>query len=236
MSAAQDTATTGSADFSGATNTTVPEQSAGPPGDQTRGDPLPRGYEIKGLAKPGDYDHVDIYEGINLNENLEGAFNRVYLYMLEMWEQGKAAAAEEEATRLLGWGKVPVLYRAYAHIVSPSIVPLVSPMLTLRQVLAYGPMDNLWHACEAVKEAEWGVRNFGDQAVGLKLLAMANATLSDVRNSAAAAMNEPMEQAAAEASDKMDVDKPDVPAAGTGDKVATEVSTTLRLYVRIKVY
>lgn len=101
-----------------ASNATVAQQSTGPSGSGDHGKPLPRGYEIKGLAKPGDYDHVDMYEGINLNENMENAFRLVYLRMLDLWERGQAAAAEAEANRLLGWGKVPVLYRAYAHIVS----------------------------------------------------------------------------------------------------------------------
>lgn len=86
-------------------------------------------------------------------------------------------------------------------------------------------MDNLWHACKAVEEAEWGVRNFGDQDVGIKLLSMANATLSDVRKSAAVHMNEPMGQAAAPG-DNMDVDVVHVP--GTGEKASLEVSITLR--------
>jgi len=98
-------------------------------------------------------------------------------------------------------------------------------MVTLLQVLAYGPMDNLWHACKAVEEAEWGVRNFGDQDVGLKLLSMANSTLADVRKSAATALNEPLTQAAAVPSDRMDVDEPE-----------PQVSTTLRLPACIKMY
>lgn len=108
-----------------ASNATVPQQSTGPSGSGDHGKPLPRGYDIKGLAKPGDYDHVDMYEGINLNENMENAFKLVYLRMLDLWERGQAAAAEAEANRLLGWGKVPVLYRAYAHIVSSIIHPPV---------------------------------------------------------------------------------------------------------------
>ena len=93
-------------------------------------------------------------------------------------------------------------------------------------------MDNLWHACKAVEEAEWGVRNFGDQDVGIKLLSMANATLSDVRKSAAVHMNEPMVQAAA-SGDQMDVDEANVP--GTGEEVSLEVSTTLRPSARGKI-
>lgn len=88
-------------------------------------------------------------------------------------------------------------------------------MIKLGQVLAYGPMDNLWHARKAVELAEWGVKNFDDQDVGRKLLSVANVTLSDFRKSAAGALNEPVGEAAAPGN-KMEVDKPDVP--GTGNK------------------
>lgn len=88
-------------------------------------------------------------------------------------------------------------------------------MIKLRQVLAYGPIDNLWHARKAVELAEWGVKNFGDQDVGRKLLSVTNVTLSDVEKSAAGALNEPIGEATAPG-DKMEVGKPDV--SGTGNK------------------
>ena len=132
MSAAQDTQTAGAVDVPSANNSTPPEQSAGPSGSEIKDTPLPRGYEIKGLAKPGDYDHVDMYEGIDSNENMENAFKLVYLRMLDLWEDGLAAAAEAEANRLLAWDRVPVLYRAYAHIVSPIIRPMVSQGMASR--------------------------------------------------------------------------------------------------------
>lgn len=126
MSSAQNDDNAGAADAPSASNATVPEQSAGSSGSNND-NPLPRGYEIKGLAKPGDYDHVDMYEGINQTENIGNAFKIVYLLMLDLWEGGQAAAAEAEAVRLLGWDKVPVLYRAYSHIVSSIICsPIVS--------------------------------------------------------------------------------------------------------------
>jgi len=97
--------------------------------------------------------------------------------------------------------------------------------LILRQVLAYGPMDNLRHARKAVEEAEWDVRNFGDQDAGLKLLSIANVTLADVRKSVPTVMNEPMGQEAALPGDRMDVDEP-----------TPEVSTTSLPSARIKIY
>jgi hypothetical protein len=48
-------------------------------------------------------------------------------------------------------------------------------------VLAYGPMDNLHHACKAVEEAEWALHQYGDLEIGNKLLAQANETLEAVR-------------------------------------------------------
>jgi len=136
MSAAQDTQTAGAVDVPSANNSTPPEQSAGPSGSEIKDTPLPRGYEIKGLAKPGDYDHVDMYEGIDSNENMENAFKLVYLRMLDLWERGLAAAAEAEANRLLGWDKIPVLYRAYAHIVSSTFRPIVSQGMASRKEAA----------------------------------------------------------------------------------------------------
>jgi hypothetical protein len=47
-------------------------------------------------------------------------------------------------------------------------------------VLAYGPVDGLYHAHKAVQDAQWGVRNFGDQSTGEKLLAVAEQTLKEV--------------------------------------------------------
>jgi hypothetical protein len=47
-------------------------------------------------------------------------------------------------------------------------------------VLAYGPVNGLYHVCLAVQDAEWGIRNFADKEVGQKLLAVAEMTLKDV--------------------------------------------------------
>ena len=48
------------------------------------------------------------------------------------------------------------------------------------QVLAYGPVNGLDHARKVVEDARWGLENFGDQAVGEKLLAVAEKTLQEV--------------------------------------------------------
>jgi hypothetical protein len=55
---------------------------------------------------------------INLNENLEGQFKRTYHEMLDFIEKEEPEEAEKVAHILLSWGNVPVLYRAYAHMVS----------------------------------------------------------------------------------------------------------------------
>ncbi|KAG9525410.1 hypothetical protein KCU93_g5799, partial [Aureobasidium melanogenum] len=169
--------------------------------------PLPIGYEIRGLAKPGQYDHVDMYPGIDLNENLENAFKAQYRDMLAMFEQGKSEAAEDLAHQLLLWGNLPVLYRVYAHI-----------------VLSYGPRDNLLHACKAVEEAEWGVKRYGDQAVGVALLDVANTALRDVRGAAAAEMNEDMNAAGEE--DISARDKRPVVLGEVSDKATQENTDT----------
>lgn len=58
------------------------------------------------------------YPLINWDENLEGQFGRTYHMMLDYIEQGDPEEAEQVAHILLSWGNVPVLYRAYAHMVS----------------------------------------------------------------------------------------------------------------------
>ena len=47
-------------------------------------------------------------------------------------------------------------------------------------MLAYGPANGLDHARKAVEDARWGLENFGDQAVGEKLLAVAERTYQEV--------------------------------------------------------
>jgi hypothetical protein len=47
-------------------------------------------------------------------------------------------------------------------------------------ILAYGPVDGLHHAEKAVGEAQWGLDSYGDQSIGVKLLAIAEETLKDV--------------------------------------------------------
>ena len=46
-------------------------------------------------------------------------------------------------------------------------------------MLAYGPVNGLDHA-RTVEDARWGLENFGDQAVGEKLLAVAERTYQEV--------------------------------------------------------
>jgi hypothetical protein len=63
-------------------------------------------------------NHGPAYPLVNWDENLEGQFGRTYHMMLDHIEQGDPEEAEEVAHILLSWGNVPVLYRAYAHMVS----------------------------------------------------------------------------------------------------------------------
>jgi len=61
-----------------------------------------------------------MYPGINLNQNMENAFKNSFEEMLGHFGQGNDEAAEAIAAELLLWRNLPVLYRAYAHIVSHS--------------------------------------------------------------------------------------------------------------------
>ncbi|KAH0284051.1 hypothetical protein M436DRAFT_66920 [Aureobasidium namibiae CBS 147.97] len=126
-------------------------------------DPIPLGYSLDSDAPPGTYDHLDMDPGINLDENMENMFKDSYEEMLGHFGQGNDEAAEAIAAELLLWSNLPVLYRAYAHI-----------------VLAYGPVNGLSHARKAVEDARRGLENFGDRSVGEKLLAIAEETLQDV--------------------------------------------------------
>jgi hypothetical protein len=78
-------------------------------------------HEHKGHASHPHQDHGTrgpAYPLINLNENLEGQFKRTYHEMLDFIEKEEPEEAEKVAHILLSWGNVPVLYRAYAHMVS----------------------------------------------------------------------------------------------------------------------
>ncbi|KAK6000553.1 hypothetical protein QM012_003799 [Aureobasidium pullulans] len=65
--------------------------------------------------------------------------------MIDFWRNGKPEEAESLAHQLLSFGNLPVLYRAYSHI-----------------VLAQGLEDCLFHAQKAVDKAQWGLEKYGD--------------------------------------------------------------------------
>ncbi|THW11998.1 hypothetical protein D6D24_06861 [Aureobasidium pullulans] len=135
--------------------------------------PLSLGYSIEGLAKPGDFEHTDMFPGINLNHNIEKGYKQNFDDMIDMFGKGQALEAENVAHMLLTRGDLPVLYRTHAHV-----------------ILAYGPVDCLFHARKAVEEAERGMNKFGDdEGVGTELLAVANRGLADVRTNAANTTN-----------------------------------------------
>ncbi|THX93217.1 hypothetical protein D6D03_10159 [Aureobasidium pullulans] len=135
--------------------------------------PLSLGYSIEGLAKPGDFEHTDMFPGINLNHNIEKGYKQNFDDMIDMFGKGQALEAENVAHMLLTRGDLPVLYRTHAHV-----------------ILAYGPVDCLFHARKAVEEAERGMNKFGDdEGVGTELLAVANRALTDVRTNAANTTN-----------------------------------------------
>ncbi|THW17408.1 hypothetical protein D6D23_08120 [Aureobasidium pullulans] len=80
--------------------------------------PLSLGYSIKGLAKPGDFEHTDMFPGINLNHNIEKGYKQNFDDMIDMFGKGQALEAENVAHMLLTRGDLPVLYRTHAHVVS----------------------------------------------------------------------------------------------------------------------
>lgn len=47
--------------------------------------PLSLGYSIKGLAKPGDFEHTDMFPGINLNHNIEKGYKQSFDDMIDMF-------------------------------------------------------------------------------------------------------------------------------------------------------
>ncbi|CAD0055484.1 unnamed protein product [Aureobasidium pullulans] len=135
--------------------------------------PLSLGYSIEGLAKPGDFEHTDMFPGINLNHNIEKGYKQNFDDMIDMFGKGQALEAENVAHMLLTRGDLPVLYRTHAHV-----------------ILAYGPVDRLYHARKAVEVAEQGITMHGDdEGVGTELLAVANRALADVRTNAANTTN-----------------------------------------------
>jgi hypothetical protein len=87
--------------------------------------PLSLGYSIGGLAKPGQFDHVAAFPGTKLNENMERSSKKTFNDMLDHFEKAESDAAEALAHELISWGRLPVLYRVYSHIVS---IPLVLAM------------------------------------------------------------------------------------------------------------
>jgi hypothetical protein len=125
------------------------------------------------------------YPLINHNKNLENQFSRTYDMMLNHFENGNPEEAEKVAHILLAWGNLPVLYRAYAHSVR-NLVTHSNRRLTIRQVLAHGLHDCLFHAQKAVEEAEWGINKYGDdKGAGSRLLAVAKRLLQEVEETEA---------------------------------------------------
>ncbi|THZ72038.1 hypothetical protein D6C84_10092 [Aureobasidium pullulans] len=136
--------------------------------------PLSLGYSIEGLAKPGDFEHTDMFPGINLNHNIEKGYKQNFDDMIDMFGKGKALQTENVAHMLLTRGDLPVLYRTHAHV-----------------ILSYGPVDRLYHARKAVQAAEQGITMSGDdEGVGTELLAVANHALADARTKAADTRND----------------------------------------------
>lgn len=87
------------------------EKSASPAQDRTSGpsvsqtntnpddpvgnpDPIPLGYSLDPDAPPGTYDHLDMYPGINLRQNMENAFKLSFEEMLGHFGQANDEAAE----------------------------------------------------------------------------------------------------------------------------------------------
>lgn len=85
--------------------------------------PLSLGYSIEGLAKPGDFEHTDMFPGINLNHNIEKGYKQNFDDMIDMFGKGQALEAENVAHMLLTRGDLPVLYRTHAHVVSYLSLP-----------------------------------------------------------------------------------------------------------------
>lgn len=85
--------------------------------------PLSLGYSIEGLAKPGDFEHTDMFPGINLNHNIEKGYKQNFDDMIDMFGKGQALEAENVAHMLLTRGDLPVLYRTHAHVVSCLSLP-----------------------------------------------------------------------------------------------------------------
>jgi hypothetical protein len=55
---------------------------------------------------------------INPNKHHEKGMFKIHTAMLDLWEQEKAAEAEELAVLLLSYTALPIPYRAFAHMVS----------------------------------------------------------------------------------------------------------------------
>jgi hypothetical protein len=92
-----------------------------PDQQQESSEPLSRGYSIEGLAKQGQFADEPAFPGINLNENIERSFKNLFLDMLDHFEKAQSEAAGALAHDLISWGRLPVLYRVYSHVVSTLI-------------------------------------------------------------------------------------------------------------------
>jgi hypothetical protein len=56
---------------------------------------------------------------VNPNKHHENEMSKIHVTMLDLWEQEKAAEAEQLALLLLSYSTLPIPYRAFAHMVSP---------------------------------------------------------------------------------------------------------------------
>ncbi|CAD0088192.1 unnamed protein product, partial [Aureobasidium mustum] len=115
-------------------------------------------------------------------ENLQAQYGQMHDKMIDFVDKGNHEEAEKLAHKLLSFGNLPVLYRAYAHM-----------------ILAHGLEDCLFHAQKAVEEAEWGLNKYGDdKGAGSKLLAITKRVLAKTEEAEASGAEEEEDDGEAE--------------------------------------
>jgi hypothetical protein len=130
-----------------------------------------------------------ISKGFSHTDSLVDPIRLSFTRMHKHFDNGNAEEAQAAARELLLEKSLPVLYRAYAHIVSDKTCHHHSSarQLMTSQILSYGTNNRLFHACKAIEEAQWGLAHKRDgDGMGLKLLNLANDALADARADAAA--------------------------------------------------
>jgi hypothetical protein len=116
----------------------------------------------------------------------DNPFGKLRVDIYAYHEPGNRDSYRAMAFELLLSKHTPLLYRAYAHMVCYFVQSPGEHEANGLQILARDPVDRLYHAQQAVEDAQQGVQNsdrYFDDEAALGVLALAEETLQNVLDS-----------------------------------------------------